>query len=185
MELVARAVALQPLLREHAAKSEVDRRAADEVVAALTEAGLYRLLTPARLGGYEADLRTVLEVIETLGQADGSIAWLIGTGSVAAWMAGVPPISSWRRLRAGPGCADLRQRHGDAGPTGRWRHPGERSLVYASGSPHATWATCTALLTEDAGAPPDAVMCLVPAAEARLEDTWRTVGMRGTAATPG
>ena len=41
-ELVARARALQPLLREHAAETEADRRVADECIAALVEAGLCR-----------------------------------------------------------------------------------------------------------------------------------------------
>jgi 3-hydroxy-9,10-secoandrosta-1,3,5(10)-triene-9,17-dione monooxygenase len=56
--------------------------------------------------------------------------------------------------------------------SGRWS--------YASGSAHATWATCSAVLTDDAGRPVDGALCFVPAAEVRLEDTWHTVGMRGT-----
>jgi 3-hydroxy-9,10-secoandrosta-1,3,5(10)-triene-9,17-dione monooxygenase len=75
-------------LREHAARSEADRRATDEVIAALTEAGLYRMMVPTKFCGYEADMRTVLEVIETLSEADGSIGWLIATGTAGAWIAG-------------------------------------------------------------------------------------------------
>lgn len=38
-ELVARAVALQPLLREHAGQMDAERHLADEVNAALVDAG--------------------------------------------------------------------------------------------------------------------------------------------------
>jgi 3-hydroxy-9,10-secoandrosta-1,3,5(10)-triene-9,17-dione monooxygenase len=87
-ELVARALALQPLLREHAAKIDADRRLPDEVNTALTEAGMFRLLNPERLGGYEADMRTVMEVIEALGVADASTAWLVAVGTAASSLIG-------------------------------------------------------------------------------------------------
>src|ERR1700737_313410 len=88
-ELVARAVALQPLLREHAGQMDAERHLADEVNAALVDAGIFRLLTPKRFGGYEADLRTTVEVVSTLGEADGSAAWLVGIGTGASWLLGV------------------------------------------------------------------------------------------------
>ena len=56
--------------------------------------------------------------------------------------------------------------------SGRW--------AYASGSPHATWAGVIAMFTDESGQPGDAYWCLVPASDLRLEDTWRTTGMRGT-----
>ncbi|WP_409467468.1 hypothetical protein [Streptomyces sp. HC307] len=45
-ELVGRAIALQPLLRDQAARGESERVLPTEVVDALTEAGVFRLLTP-------------------------------------------------------------------------------------------------------------------------------------------
>ena len=48
-ELVARARALQPLLGEHAAEGELLGRLPDTVSDALTEAGMFRLLTPTDL----------------------------------------------------------------------------------------------------------------------------------------
>ncbi len=59
-ELVGRAHALQSLLREYAAKTDAGRCLPDEVNAALTEAGFFRLLTPQRFGGYETSLRSVI-----------------------------------------------------------------------------------------------------------------------------
>ena len=79
-ELVSRARGLQPLLREHAATGETERKASDAVIDGVTAAGFFRLLSPQQFGGYEVDVRTVLEISELLGQADGSVAWLVGRG---------------------------------------------------------------------------------------------------------
>jgi hypothetical protein len=95
-ELVARAVELQPLLRERAGQMDAERHLADEVNAALVDAGMFRLLTPKRLGGYEADLRTTVEVVSTLGEADGSVAWLVGIGTGASWLLGMVSSDAWQ-----------------------------------------------------------------------------------------
>src|SRR3954453_8475045 len=79
-ELVSKAVGLQPLLRKHAVAGDAARRTADEVVDSLTEAGFFRLHTPRKFGGYEADVCTVVEITEKLGAAVGSAAWLVGLG---------------------------------------------------------------------------------------------------------
>ena len=180
-ELVARAVALQPLLREHAGQMDAERHLADEVNAALVDAGMFRLLTPKRLGGYEADLRTTVEVVSTLGEADGSVAWLVAVGTGASWLLGMVSSDAQdavfgadpdARLAGAftPGVA----RRVDSGlrMSGRWAN--------ASGAHHATWASITATVTGDDGQVVDAVMGTVPVSELTLEDTWHTVGMRGT-----
>src|SRR5580698_7445218 len=52
-ELLARAEALIPVLRERAARSEELRRLPDETIADLHESGLFRVLQPKRVGGSE------------------------------------------------------------------------------------------------------------------------------------
>src|SRR4051812_38994580 len=88
-ELVAPAASLKPLLREHAAQMDTERRLVAEVNTALVDAGMFRLLTPARFGGYEAGLRTTVEVVAALGEADGSAAWLVSIGTAATWPLGI------------------------------------------------------------------------------------------------
>ena len=180
-ELVARARNLRPLVRRHAARSEAERHLTDEVSAALTDAGLFRLLTPRRLGGYESDLRTVLEVTEALGEADASAAWLVSVGSVASWITGLVSERAQddvfgadpdAKIAGGAAPAPARRVPGGLRVSGRW--------PYASGSRHATWASLGAVVLDDSGAVADAVLCLVPVSEVKLEQTWQTVGMRGT-----
>ncbi|MGB9303659.1 MAG: acyl-CoA dehydrogenase family protein [Mycobacterium sp.] len=181
-ELVARARALQPLLRENAAEGESLRRLPDPVSDALTEAGMFRLLTPVRFGGYAVDLRTVLKVSETLAEADGSAAWLISVGSVGAWMMGhlCSPQARDEIFGFGPDVrvagtgmpGSARRVAGGVRITGRWS--------YASGAYQADWAPLAAIVTDGSDEPVDAMFCVVPAKQLRLDKTWHTVGMRGT-----
>ncbi len=70
-ELVARARALQPLLREHAAKTDADRRVPAECIDALGEAGLFKVAVPKRYGGYATTLRAMLDVSAAVAEGDG------------------------------------------------------------------------------------------------------------------
>ncbi|WP_101948226.1 acyl-CoA dehydrogenase family protein [Mycobacterium sp. 3519A] len=179
-ELVARAVELQPLLRKAHADSEVQRKQPDEVIAALTAAGFFRLNKPRRFGGYPIDLRTTLRITEVLAEADASAGWVVGLASTAAWAATHGSEAVQQEIFADPdarfagsGMPCPAQRvDGGLRLTGRWG--------YASGSPHATWAALAAAVTDGPDQPPEPYFCIVPVAELRLEDTWHTVGMRGT-----
>ncbi|RZB13716.1 oxidoreductase [Streptomyces sp. F001] len=182
-ELVGRAVALQPLLREQAARGESERVLPTEVVDALTEAGVFRLLTPRRYGGYETDLRTLTEVSEALGEGDGSAAWVGMIISVTNWLACLFPDKAQEEVFGADPDARVT---GVAAPAGMgervpggWRVSGRWS--YNSGSPHATWAAVGALLKDDDGAVTDQALVLIPASDLDVEDTWHTAGMKATA----
>ncbi len=73
-ELLERAEALKPLLVRNAAEAEEARRIPEESIAALTEAGLFRVVVPRRFGGYEVPFDTKLAVSAKLGEACGSTA---------------------------------------------------------------------------------------------------------------
>jgi 3-hydroxy-9,10-secoandrosta-1,3,5(10)-triene-9,17-dione monooxygenase len=183
-ELVARARALRPILRENSGEGELLRRLPDTVSDALTEAGLFRLLTPTRFGGYACDLRTVLKVTETLGEMDGSASWLVSLGSTAAWAVshmGSPHIQEEIfgpnpdiRLAgsAAPGAA-ARRVVGGLRINGRW--------PYVSGAHHADWAFLAATVPDGSNQAIDVgLWCAVPMKQLFLEKTWDTVGMRAT-----
>ncbi|WP_431962729.1 acyl-CoA dehydrogenase family protein [Actinacidiphila sp. bgisy160] len=182
-ELVSRTVALQPLLRKHAAQGDTDRVVPREVVEALAEAGVFRLLTPKRYGGYETDLRTLTRVSETLGAADGSAAWVAMILSVTNWLACLFPDKAQEEVFGADPDARV---SGVAAPTGMgdqvpggWRVSGRWS--YNSGAPYATWAAVGVLLKDADGAVTDQALVLIPASQLTVEDTWHTAGMRGTA----
>lgn len=75
-ELVARARALTALLASHAAEAERIRKPVDEVIHALEEAEIFKLMAPRCYGGLELDLDTFFEVGVALGEGDASMAWV-------------------------------------------------------------------------------------------------------------
>jgi alkylation response protein AidB-like acyl-CoA dehydrogenase len=68
--LIEAARRLAPVIREHQAAAERERRLSPSVLAALHEAGLLRLCTPRSLGGLEGDPLTRALVIEELSEHD-------------------------------------------------------------------------------------------------------------------
>lgn len=180
-ELLSNAVQLQPLLRESTLACEAMRKLPDEAIDALTDAGFFRLLKPRRFGGVHAGQRTMLEIAETLGQANASAAWLVSIGATAAIVAGHGSEQAQAEIFHAPdariagGLAPGRARRVDGGfsISGSWS--------YASGAPHADWASMGVVVPGPGDGEMETFLCFVPASEVRLRDTWHTAGMRGTA----
>lgn len=101
-ELIERAVALHPLLRQHAAAIDRDRRVPDEVIEALTQSELMRLSIPKRYGGLGTDMRTMLEVSAAVAEADGSTAWLVTLVNVSNWLTSLFPDQAQDEVFADP-----------------------------------------------------------------------------------
>ena len=77
VDWVARATALVPMIEAASDRIETERRIVPEVIAALHEAGLFRMLLPASFGGGAADVLAFNRVIETIATADASTAWCL------------------------------------------------------------------------------------------------------------
>jgi 3-hydroxy-9,10-secoandrosta-1,3,5(10)-triene-9,17-dione monooxygenase len=179
-ELIAKASALVPLLRAKAAETERTRRIPDEILAALDQAGLFRMRAPKRFGGYEADLRAYMDVITELGRGCGSTAWIAFISVATAWIAA--QFSDEAQRDVFEGNPDARTigvlamsepaRAVDGGyiVSGRW--------PYASNCLHAHWAILAVPLPLDGGIAPGII--LTPMSDLKIEDTWHVVGMRGT-----
>jgi alkylation response protein AidB-like acyl-CoA dehydrogenase len=179
---VARALDLGPLLYANAARTERDRRVAPENLEGLRRAGLLRLTTPRARGGFEATVRTQIEVGLAVGRACPFTAWVAGIYN------GVRPMTLMLSAAAqnefydpGPdvlvcsvagvnGAAD--RVDGGVRVTGTW--------AAASGCEDTHWAMLGIPLPHTAGGPPPAATVLVPLEDVRVKDTWQVAGMRGT-----
>src|SRR5437588_297322 len=80
-DYLARARKLRPLLASHADEAERRRELTPEIVEALIENGIFRMLLPKSLHGAELDPLTYTAVLEELAQGDGSVAWCLGQNS--------------------------------------------------------------------------------------------------------
>lgn len=77
-ELLRRTRALIPLVAAEAAAGARDRRLGTAVIAALQDAGVFRVLQPRRWGGYELSPLALYELEMAAGEGDMSAAWVIG-----------------------------------------------------------------------------------------------------------
>jgi alkylation response protein AidB-like acyl-CoA dehydrogenase len=189
-QLLAATEAMLPLVREHAAWNDRERRIAPAVVQALAESGVCRMLAPRGVGGLEVDPVTQLEVIYQLSRADGSVGWVAQVHGACSYLTGLLPPETGqaifgrdpRAVVSGTLAAPYgRAVVADGGyrVSGRW--------PYGSGCLNAGFLGMTAAL-HDASGPlldergePRQRIVVVPAEEVTIHDTWRVTGLRGTA----
>jgi len=186
---VARAHGVVELLRASADRIEAARALPADVVAALHEARMFRLLLPRSLGGDELHLKTLAQVMEVIGGADASTAWCMGQGAGCAMAAASLKPEVARRL-FGPADAVLAWGAGIQGKafavdggyrvTGKW--------TFASGCANATLLGGHSYVFEKDGTPrkrangqqADRTLLFVKS-KAKIHDMWHTLGLRGTA----
>ena len=102
VDWVARATALAPMIEAASDRIEAERRIVPEVIAALHEAGLFRMLLPASFGGGAADVVAFNQVIETIAAADASTAWCLAQQVASTQTAGYLDPKVGREIFAGP-----------------------------------------------------------------------------------
>lgn len=187
-DALARARALAPVLAAAAPRIEAERQLPGDVVAALHQARMFRLMLPKALGGDELDLATFAEVMEEIAAADASTAWCLGQAGGCAMSAAslVPEVAEHV---FGPANAVLAWGAGPAGtakPHDRgWLIAGQ--WTFASGCRNATWMGAHCKVIEPDGSPrrhPDGrvleLTALLPREQVRFDDVWHVVGLRGT-----
>ncbi|MBO0682448.1 MAG: oxidoreductase, partial [Candidatus Dormibacteraeota bacterium] len=74
-EVIARAEALKPMVREQAAESEERGYPSEELHQEFRKAGFYRLVQPRRFGGYEFDWPTFWRAMVQIAEGDPGTAW--------------------------------------------------------------------------------------------------------------
>lgn len=180
-DLVARATALVPLIREHASETSEGRRVTPEVMAALQDAGLMKLFVPKRYGGHGANMATAVETLAEIARGDGSTAWAASLLNVCTWFAttfseeaqeeifGANPNAKVCGIFT-PGSKSERVEGGYL-VSGRW--------PYSSGSFAADWGTLGIAVDVPEGEDPRA-LAAIPASAWTIEPTWFVAGMKGS-----
>ncbi|MGW9210573.1 acyl-CoA dehydrogenase family protein [Embleya sp. NPDC055664] len=184
-ELVTRARELAPLIREHAAKTEEDRRLAEEVVVALRNAGLFRLTTPTRFGGYDLRMPDLLTIVAEVGRACGSAGWnlSIDTASTRFALNGMPETALSDMFEGNPDAYVISTAHLSTTKAwktdGGWRITG--TFPWSSGCEIADWAYIPVVHVYDGDEQTaDLVGGVVPMSDLRIERTWHSAGLGGS-----
>ena len=181
--------ALRELIESCADASEQDSKICDDVLDALEQAELFKIMAPRCLGGMEADPLLVIEALRKLSYFDGSTGWYCQaavTGpAVAGAFLGDRAVEEIFCSRGRPTCA------GQAAPTGKaervkdgYRISG--SFSFGSGTPNASWIVGGYIL-HDKGAvvlrengQPIMLIAVVPRSKVEFLGNWDVLGLRGT-----
>jgi len=182
-DLVIRARELAPLLRKNAAASEANRRVEEETIQAMRKAGLMRVATPKRYGGWEMNTRAMLEVGSAIAEADGGAAWVANLNNVCCWLTSLFPVRAQDEVFGSDPDTCV---SGVLNPTATVKkEPGGYRIVtgewhYNSGGWHAQWAVLGLPIVNDAGEPIDQGLAMIPMSDLERVDTWFVAGMKSS-----
>ena len=179
-EVLRRAEALVPVLRERAPEAEKLRRCPDSTIADYVSSDLLKICMPARFGGFELGYDVYCETVMTLAHGCGSQAWVymvladnaLKLASFTAqaqeevWIKN--PNAKFSNAVAPLGKGEVVK--GGVKWTGR--HP------FSSGVDHADWVMATGFVQR--GEKKQTVSVLVPKSDIKIVDDWYVVGLAGT-----
>jgi alkylation response protein AidB-like acyl-CoA dehydrogenase len=177
-EWLARARALTPVLDKAAPRIEAACALPPDVVDALHEARLFRMLLPRSLGGAELELAAFFQVIGAIAEGDASTAWSVAQSGGCAMSAAYLEPAAAREIfgdaRAvlawGFPAGACRAEPVDAG----WKVNG--TWGFGSGNRHATWLGGHCQVPEGG----ERTMLFPRSAVAIKPGSWNVVGLRGT-----
>lgn len=173
-EVLSRAVAMRPLLRENRVRAASEGKYSQEIHEAFDRAGFYRLVQPRQYGGYEFDLETYYRTMIEISRGDPGIGWCLtlGTGHT------IPLVAHFSEDVArdafgedgvfiAPHSATPR---GALIPTeGGYLLSGE--WPWSSGSPYSTHAMASTVVIAE-GESPVPVVVLMPRKDYQIRDDW-------------
>lgn len=181
-ELIARAQAMLPMLRERANSVEENRKVSKETIQAFVDAGFFKIVQPKRWGGWEMNPEVFMRVLMELGRGCCSSAWNMMILGVHQWEFGHLPEQAcadvWGKddrviiASSYPPAGKVTQVEGGYLLEGQW--------PTSSGTDHGEWAFIGGFLKDANGMPYDRYSFLVPRSDYEIIDDWHVFGLKGT-----
>lgn len=183
-DLIAKATALQPVLRERAAQAAATGQVSKETVQAFQEAGFFKILQPAKWGGYEMDPQVFYAVQREVAKACTSSGWIMGVIAVHNWQLGLFDDKAAQDVWGKNPATLISSSYAPVGKiekvdggykvSGRWG--------FSSGSAHCEWVFLGGVVPEpnDPFNMANYRTFLIPRADYKVVDNWDVVGLKGT-----
>jgi 3-hydroxy-9,10-secoandrosta-1,3,5(10)-triene-9,17-dione monooxygenase len=173
---------LVPRIAARALETEQLRRVHPDTIRELHEAGLMRLMQPARFGGSELWIDDLMNVVFEIAKVCASTAWVYSNLASHSWNIGQFELQTqediWAQDPNALAATGLAFPCGKATPvaggfqlSGRW--------PFCSGINASSWMLVGAM-TEQDGGPPQRRFFLVPEKDFSVHDNWNTYGLTGT-----
>lgn len=184
VEMLQRVRDLVPAIKARAEETEELCHLPEATINELHEAGLWRVVQPARVGGGGFDFGIVIELADILGLACGATAWTYANLAIHHWMLATWPEQAQDTLW-GPNpntliatsvifpAADARRVKDGYRLNGRW--------PFCSGILHCDWSIHGGMVeSEDPDGTAEPRIFLLPKDKLKIFDTWHVMGLRGT-----
>jgi len=183
-ELLDRARAMIPTLRERARRCVAERDVPVESIVEMQEAGFFKILQPRRWGGFEMHPNAFFDVQKALAEGCMSTGWMYGVvgchpyeialfheeAQAEIWGEDTSTLVSSSYQPVGK----VTVVDGGFRLSGRWG--------FSTGSVHCKWVVLGALVPpSEPGGPPDMRAFLLPRSDYAIDlDSWHVFGLQGT-----
>lgn len=180
---IAASHAVIPALKEASANGEKSRKADKAAMEAMRQAGLARILTPKQFDGYEMSPSAHIQSCRITAHGCASASWVHMVCGAHTYVLGRYPLQCQEEIFDGdpdiriPGTlapqGTARKVDGGWELNGRWQ--------FGSGVDHGPWLLLGARgIAENGKDPRPPIHAFAPKSEIEVDDTWHTLGMRGT-----
>jgi 3-hydroxy-9,10-secoandrosta-1,3,5(10)-triene-9,17-dione monooxygenase len=182
-DVVRHAHDLVPVLRGRIREADDLRRLPDATCDDIRRTGIARILQPARYGGLEAPLHSMVDILMPIGVGCGSTSWVLAQYIMHNYMIARWPERAqddvWNdkpdALVSGiliPRIGKAKRVEGGISLTGRW--------PFVTGVPGADWCILSGMTEDPDGGEPSETYFLIPSDEVEILDTWNGIGLKGT-----
>jgi len=182
-ELLSRARALQPVLQERSEQTRELRQVMPETIADFKAAGFFRMIQPARFGGYEMNPKHFYDVVFEIARACPSSGWVLSVVGVHSWQLGLLDARAQKDVWGEDGEVLISSSYAPKGKverveggytiSGHWQ--------FSSGSDHCQWIFVGGMIPpEKEGEAPGISSFLIPGSDYKIVDDWYTTGLQGS-----
>lgn len=181
--LYASAYAMQPALRERVKETAQLGQLPETTVQEMQDAGFFRIMQPARYGGFEQDPEVFFRVQMILAEACMSTAWVLGVVAIHNWQLGLFDDKAQQDVWGEDDSTLVSSSYMPVGKVKRVEGGYQLSghWGFSSGSKHCKWAFLGGMVPpEKEGEAPDYRTFLVPLGDYRIVDNWNVSGLEGT-----
>jgi len=172
-----------PALRERVEETARLGQLPEATIAAMQDAGFFRIMQPARYGGFEQDPEVFFRVQMILAEACMSTAWVLGVVAIHNWQLALFDDRAQQDVWRDDDATLISSSYMPVGKVerveGGFRLSGHWG--FSSGSRHCRWAFLGAMIPPaKAGEAPDYRTFLVPMSDYTIVDNWNVSGLEGT-----